>query len=263
MIDINNPAGRYYEILRQAKEKGDNLRVRQVWSQVLDEDKDDDSALTKKVIEVFQLGEEVKRLINLSEGVNKELYLHPFPQIEKAIFPLNLDTTWSSQKQQLDEGVMKSLQFCSELLSSIYTEETLQDEDLVQITKLIDELFNSVLSSTLNGGIRITLLEEVERLRTALSMYKIKGAKGLKESLQSTIGMVVANQSELSGAANSNPDVIERMGKLIDKVDSFTAKALKAHKALTKPVQFLIGLVTSEEKESTHDEIVATDETEA
>ncbi|QUI68964.1 hypothetical protein KIJ96_20475 (plasmid) [Pseudoalteromonas piscicida] len=250
MIDINNPAGRYYEILRKAKSKGDDLKVRQVWAQVLDEDESDDSTITRKVIEVYQLGEEVKRLIGMNEGVNKELYLSSFPQIERAIFPLQLNTTWKAQKQQLNDGVMTRLQFCSELLSSIYNEEQLKDEDLAQVTKLIDELFSAVLSSSLDGGIRITLLEEIERLRTALSMYKINGAKGLKQSLQSTIGMVVTNQGELSSVAASEPDVIERLGKLIDKVDSFTAKALKVHKALTKPVQFLIGLVTDNDDSS-------------
>ena len=44
VIDINNPAGRLYEILRQAKSRGDDVKVRQVWAQVLDEDEKDDSA---------------------------------------------------------------------------------------------------------------------------------------------------------------------------------------------------------------------------
>lgn len=250
MIDTNNPAGRYYEILRMAKSKGDNLKVRQVWAQVLHEDEKDDSAITKKVIEVYQLGEEVKTLINMDEGVNRELYLSSFPHIERAIFPLNLNATWKEQKQQLNDGVMTRLQFCSELLSKIYSEEQLKDEDLEQITQLIEGLFNSVLNSSLEGGIRITLLEEIERLRTALSMYKIHGAKGLKQSLQSTIGMVVANQEELSIAAKSEPEVIERLGKLLDKVDSFTSKALKVHKALAKPVKFLIDLVINKNEPS-------------
>ena len=74
--------------------------------------------------------------------------------------------------------------------------------------------------------------------------------------------MVVANQTELSNVADSEPDVIERLGKLIDKVDSFTAKALKVHKALTKPVQFLIGLVTDNE-ESSPEQVEPEDATEA
>ncbi|MEZ9366257.1 hypothetical protein AB4167_17180 [Vibrio sp. 10N.286.49.E11] len=249
MIDLDNPAGRFYDILNQAKAKKDEQKVRQVWAQILDEDETNDSAITKKVIEVYQLGEQVKDLIKMNEGANTELYLSSFPQVERAIFPLNLNATWKGQKQQLSDGVMTRLQFCSDLLSSTYKEETLAKEDLEVVTKLIEELFDSILSSSLESGIRITLLEEVERLRTALSMYKINGAKGLKQSLQSTIGMVVANQDELSNVAKSNSNVIERLGKLIDKVDSFTAKALKVHKALSKPVRFLIGCIPGDEVE--------------
>ena len=246
MIDINNPAGRLYEILRQAKSRGDDVKGRQVWAQVLDEDEKDDSAITKKVIEVYQLGEEVKSLIKMNDGVNTELYLSSFPQIERAIFPLNLNTTWKAQKQQLNDGVMTRLQFCSELLSSIYTEEQLEKEDLEKVSNLIEELFESVWDSSLEDGVRLDLLEEIERLRASVSMYKIKGAKGLKQALQSTIGMVVANQAELSEAAKANPDVIERLGKLIDKIDSFTAKAMQVHRILTKPVKFLLDLIAEE-----------------
>ena len=217
MIDINNPAGRLYEILRQAKSRGDDVKVRQVWAQVLDEDEKDDSAITKKVIEVYQLGEEVKSLIKMNDGVNTELYLSSFPQIERAIFPLNLNTTWKAQKQQLNDGVMTRLQFCSELLSSIYTEEQLEKEDLEKVSNLIEELFESVWDSSLEDGVRLDLLEEIERL-----------------------------QAELSEAAKANPDVIERLGKLIDKIDSFTAKAMQVHRILTKPVKFLLDLIAEE-----------------
>jgi hypothetical protein len=138
---------------------------------------------------------------------------------------------------------MTRLQFCAELLSSFYKEEQLSKDELESITSLIDHLFDAVLNGSLEESIRLTLLEEIERLRTALSMYKIKGAKGLKQSLQSTIGMVVANKSDLSKAVDKNKDVIDRLGLLIDKIDSFTSKALKVHKVLSKPYQSILGLV--------------------
>lgn len=243
MIDLDNPAGRFYNLLEQAKSRPDAHKVRQVWAHIFDEDQNDDSAITRKVIELYQLGEEVKQLISMNNGVNKELYLSSFPQVEKAIFPLNLNTTWQAQKQQLNDGVMTRLQFCAELLSSFYKEEQLSKDELESITSLIDHLFDAVLNGSLEESIRLTLLEEIERLRTALSMYKIKGAKGLKQSLQSTIGMVVANKSDLSKAVDKNKDVIDRLGLLIDKIDSFTSKALKVHKVLSKPYQSILGLV--------------------
>lgn len=262
MIDINNPAGRYYEILRQAKEKGDNVRVRQVWSQVLGETEENDLGIIRKVIEVFHLGEETKNLIKVSDVANKQLYLSSFDNIEKIFFPLELDVLWSRQRALLSEGIMTRLQFCSDLLSSIYFEEQVEKEDLDQIAIGIEELFSSIQESTLEAGIRMTLLEEVERLRSAIVMYKIKGAKGLKESLQSTIGMLVANQSDLSNAAKTDPSVIESLLKLADKIDSFSAKVLKVKKALTKPVQFLIDLASKDDKESQSRDVEATDEDE-
>ncbi|WP_348225372.1 hypothetical protein [Vibrio parahaemolyticus] len=78
-------------------------------------------------------------------------------------------------------------------------------------------------------------------------MYKIKGAKGLKDALQGTIGAVVANQEELRNAADENQDVLKRLGELIDKMDSFTARALKLKTIVSKPIRYLLKSVTEPE----------------
>src|SRR5690606_1699440 len=121
------------------------------------------------------------------------------------------------------------------------------DEDLAEIIAKTEALFEAVFNSSLPDVLRLSLLEEVERLRSSISMYRIKGAKGLKESLQGTIGAVVANQEELKDAAGQNPDVLQRLGELIDKLDSFTARALKLKKMVTKPIRYLLEKVTDAE----------------
>ncbi|MBF4437932.1 hypothetical protein ERJ77_26310, partial [Vibrio anguillarum] len=105
------------------------------------------------------------------------------------------------------------LQFCAEELSRFYAEDSLSEEELKNIIEKIEALFDTVYSSNLPDALRFALLEEVERLRNAISMYKIKGAKGLKDALQGTIGAVVANQEELRNAADENQDVIQRLGE--------------------------------------------------
>jgi hypothetical protein len=246
VVDKNNPAGRLYDLLSKASARPGNQHARVVWATVLNADPKNDSEITRKVIALYQLSEEVQSIIRVVEDVNTDLYLSAFPQVEKAFFPLNLGTSWNSYQQHLDKGVMTSLQFCAELLSNRYVEEKISGEELEKITEMINELFQAIADSSLNGALRMTLLEEVERLRTALAMYQIKGAKGLKQSLQATIGMVVANQEELSDAAQSHSDVIDRLGQLIDKIDMFTSKALKVKKALTKPVSFLLELISND-----------------
>ncbi|MBF4254712.1 hypothetical protein EA007_28270, partial [Vibrio anguillarum] len=115
---------------------------------------------------------------------NHDLYLSSFSRIERALIPLNLAATWSNVKVHLSDEALTRLQFCAEELSRFYAEDSLSEEELKNIIEKIEALFDTVYSSNLPDALRFALLEEVERLRNAISMYKIKGAKGLKDALQ-------------------------------------------------------------------------------
>jgi len=246
LIDESNPAGRLHKILSDAKSRKDQDKVRAVWASVLYIEQDE-VIVTKAVVELHSLSNETQSLIKMNNQLNHELYLKSFNQINRAFFPLNLGTNWSSVKPHLTDEALTRLQFCAEELSTFYTEDTLSDEDLAEIIAKTEALFEAVFNSSLPGVLRLSLLEEVERLRNSISMYRIKGAKGLKDALQGTIGAVVANQEELKYAEGQNPDVLQRLGELIDKLDSFTARALKLKKMVTKPIWHLLKKVTDAE----------------
>ncbi|MBU2986805.1 hypothetical protein KO528_15680 [Saccharophagus degradans] len=249
MIDESNPAGRLHKILSQAKSRPDKAKVRDVWAMVLGVDQND-ALVTRAVVELYSLSNEIQLLIKMNEQLNHKLYLKSFSSIDRAFFPLNLSANWNSVKQHLHDEALTRLQFCAEQLSDFYAEDTLSEEDLAEIIEKTESLFKAVYSSSLPGALRLSLLEEVERLRSAISMYRIKGAKGLKETLQGTIGAVIANQVELQSASENNPDVLKRLGELIDKLDSFTTRAMKLKKLLTKPIRFLIEKATDPDSEN-------------
>lgn len=247
MIDKNNPAGRLYDILQKAKGRPDTEQTKTAWSKVLDID-DNDILITKAVIGLHSLSEEIQSIITMNSQLNHALYLKSFNRINNALFPLHLYNQWSTVKGHLTEEALTRLQFCAEELSTFYSEETLSTEDLNEIIKIIEELFEAVFNSSLPDLLRLTLLEEIERLRNSITLYKIKGARGLKQALQATIGAVVANQEELKCSTKNNLDVLTRLGELIDKLDSFTSRALKLQKILTKPIGFLIEKITNPDK---------------
>jgi hypothetical protein len=246
LIDESNPAGRLHKILTLAKQRPDQERVREAWANILGVELND-VIVTKAVVELYSLSNEIQSLIKMNGQLNHELYLKSFNSINRAFFPLNLATTWNSVKQHLNDEALTRLQFCAEQLSQFYAEDTLSEEDLKQIIEKIESLFAAVYSSTLPDPLRLSLLEEVERLRHAIAMYKIKGAKGLKNALQGTIGSVFANYDELTASSENNPDVLTRLGELIDKLDSFTARALKLKKMLAKPIRYLLEKATAPE----------------
>ena len=244
MVDSTNPAGRLHSILSKAKSRPDGHKVRDVWAYAFDCDSKDDADISSRVVETYNLYKEVTKLIQMLPNINHQLYLHSLPSIERAFFPLQLNTNWQPHKTQLNDNVMTRLQFCAEELSKNYSEESIKQTDLESIRKAADDLFDEVLASNLDQTLRLAILEELERIRSSISMYQIKGAKGVKEALQATLGAIIANHEDFAEERKKNGEVIEKLGLLVDKLDSFSARALKLKKLVTRPVRAILEYVT-------------------
>ena len=236
MIDESNPAGRLYKILMAARKYQDDTKIRKVWSETLNCSESDDAEISLRVIEVYQLSHEVQRLIKLIPELNHDLYLESFSKIDSAIFPLNLQSRWGDKKKSLGEGLMTSLKFCAEELGKHYSEESISDDDLKEVTQMVTELFDVVSSSDIDPTLRMALLEEIERIRSAIAVYRIRGARGVKEALQSLLGAVIVNREGLAELSDDRPGITTKLGELIDKLDSFTSRALKVGRVLSGPI---------------------------
>ncbi|SDU62652.1 hypothetical protein [Desulfobacula phenolica] len=248
MIDESNPAGRLHKILSMAKRQADGKKVREVWAEAVGLE-NDDMIVTKGVVALYTLSQEIQSLIKMNESLNHDLYLSSFNRIDKTFFPLILNAEWKTAKGHLTDEAMTRLQFCAEELTKFYSEESLEEEDLQDIIEITDNLFDALNQSSFSDILRLTLLEEVQKVRNAIVIYKIKGAKGLKEALQGTIGAVVVSQEDLKMESEQNKEVIQKIGQLIDKLDAFTSRALKLKRMLTKPIRFLLEKVTDSECE--------------
>ena len=144
----------------------------------------------------------------------------------------------------LTAEVMARLEFCSEALREDRSEVDLTPDELQDLSKELNSLIENVAASEIAPALRKALLEALESARTAISLYRVYGAKGLRKNLQSLFGFVYAERAALKKQSVRNPDTLERLGRWIDKIDSVSSKALKVHKALTKPVRFLVEWAT-------------------
>lgn len=246
MIDKSNPAGRLHEILAQAAKNADQVKTREVWASVLDCEVEDDAEITRRVVEVYGLTQEVERLVRLIPDLNHDLYLASFDRLEKAFFPLHLQNPWGQSKNALAPDVLTRLQFCAEELGKHYTEEAVDSEALDEIAELVATTFEAVEFSEIDPALRLALLETLEGIRHALATYRIHGAKGVKEALQSLLGSVVVNNEGLVGLKGQNDDVLARLGKLIDSLDSFTSRAMKLTRILAGPASAALKFLTDE-----------------
>ena len=249
MFDESNPAGRLHTILKNFENQHDSATMRDIWSEALEVPSDDNASLSKAVIEVYSLSQEVKKLIKLREGDGCDIYLASFEKIEAIVLPINLNAQWHNYKKYLNSEVLTRLQFCAHYLSRFYKEESISNDEISDIKEKVEELYELIEKSTLSEEIKLILLEEMVRIKTAISYYKIKGAKGIKESLQATVGAIFANQDSLKSESDNNSEVLNRIGDLIDKLDAFTSKALKLHRIIKHPIKTLISNVTKQPEE--------------
>jgi hypothetical protein len=247
MKNQSNPAGRLHNILQSAVGGDPNLRLLEVWTGVFGIAEPDDIIVTRNLLALNDTVGEVERLIKINPNLNHSRYLAGFPNIRAAIRPIYLQSTRQGViSNNLTTEVLARLEFCDEELQRYFSEESISQEDLSAITESTAKLFELIAASVQDATLRVVLLEGLEKVQIALSLYKIHGAKGLKSSLQNLLGIVFTEQTAIKEEKEKNADVIAKLGSLLDKLDSFSAKALKIHKVLTKPVRSFLSWIAKD-----------------
>lgn len=241
----SNPASRLHALLTELRKGDPKQRVLDAWALVLEVSERIDVEVPRRLVLLNDLLDDAEQSIKLDPSLNHKIYLSCFPQIRTVFSPLHIQTSREGLiLPHLTLEVMARLEFCAEALQQRWSEVEISKDDLQEISSDLNALVESVAVSSIDVGLRKALLESLEGVRLSISLYRIYGANGLKKNLQGLFGLVFTERTNLKKEAEGNSDVIDRLGKLMDKIDSASAKALKVHKALTKPIRFLIGLVT-------------------
>lgn len=253
MTHPSNPAGRLHSILRTAANGDPKTRVLDVWANVFGISESDDLIVTRHLLALNETVDEVERLIRANPSLNHAKYLAGFSEVRVALRPIYLQSNRGIISNNVTSEVLTRLEFCDEELYRYYSEEVLSQEDLADISEATNVLFELVASTVHDATLRIVLLEGLEKIRIALSLYRIHGAKGLKTSLQNLLGLVFTEQAAIKIEKVKSADVIAKLGALLEKLDSFSAKALRVHKVLTKPVRFLIDWLAKDSSDIPND----------
>jgi hypothetical protein len=237
MIKADNPAGRLYLILEEAKNASANTPTVQVWAKVFGFAPEDKIKLFSYIYLINELYRETIEQINSISDINKELYLQHLPNIARVVGPTNLDTTWNSYVGSLSDVAMHSLAICSDTLSRLQMEQPIEQSSLDALRQEIEELAHTVENSDLDNIIKLVILDQLEAIRKAIWEYKLRGAKGLKEALDSSIMAMVRNHELFK--KEGTKDEVKRFAKFITKFDSMVSSATKAAELCGKTAKLL------------------------
>lgn len=243
MVKNDNPAGKLYHILQAARSKHQDTITKIVWAEVFELDINSPTEIFYSLIELITLFKETKEALEEIEGINLELYLEPFPKIQRVITATNLDINWKNYQSFLTDAVMVNLAFCAEELSKKAGEIPIKDEEIKKLSSEVEALIESVLSSSLEQELKTILLDQLTTIRQAILSYRLFGISKLKDALEKNIGSIVINRELFKNSSKSKE--ISRFTKIVAMLERLVSVATKT-KQLAEPV--IKGILSIAEK---------------
>ena len=223
MVKRDNPAGRLHEILMQSRAIG-NIPTISMWAEVLQTSLDDKTECFRRITHLQELVDEVKYKVSNVQGLNTQLYLSRFADIENAVKVTNYDLPWDNYKQHLNEAAMLNLAHCAEALHA-YDEDQIDETELAELLKSIDGLSEKLRAGSVNATLKAVLLDLLEAIRRSIGEYRIRGANGMRKELAYCIGTFVQNHT-LFEDENAKEET-GWFGKIIVKFNALVNCALK------------------------------------
>lgn len=234
----NNPAGRLFNILFEARRLNQATKAREAWAQLFDVESTDTAAILQIVADLILLTADAKEAVEALDDVDHVIYLKPFARIEQVFATANLETNWKSVRDRLDEPTMVGLQFCADTLSRLHQEAVVEQEELDSLLALVDEAFREVMASSLSAELKKVIMQSLEEIRRAVRTYQIWGLDGLKRALATGVGGIFLNKDDFE--RNKKQSSVKRFLSALGKLNQVVILALNTQDLLGPALQTLL-----------------------
>jgi hypothetical protein len=196
----NNPAGRVYSILRDAKDTGGPSTVAAGLAKVFKMKVDAYGDMYRNLgLLDAELDEITLRLQAVGETSQYDIYNKALPRLKRILSFQNLGTPWDQfRNSYIFEEDLKTLEFCSALLDGRFPEETVSDDELLNLLTQVNALWNEVLASSLDENLKIQVLDCLEQIRRAIRDFKITGMAPLRRAALEGVAVVVMEAPHMS-----------------------------------------------------------------
>src|SRR5205085_7285799 len=111
-------------------------------------------------------------------------------------------------------------------LSRRHIELSINEDELKEILREVNELFEEVSSSSLEKELKTYILTQLELIRRGINEYRITGIKRLQEALATTIGSMLINRDLINQASDK-----QEVGKFVSLTMRFANVVTLASKA--------------------------------
>lgn len=243
-MEFNNPANRLYEILIDLKSANPNSATSTVLADCFNIE-NNPKKLMHAIVQFHELVKEVSEYAaktNLPAGPLTRY----IPQIESAVAYTNLDASWASYKDRITPECLVTLEMIAQI-DSVIQDNKIPLDELKELEESIQLLFEQIESEFgLDKEFKFFVLNQLEKIRRAISEYRISGASGFGRYLDSLIVELIKNKDITNKVENSSSETIGNFKKIINKVVKFASytkdglKALRSFKSAYDDGTFLL-----------------------
>lgn len=190
-IPTDNPAGRLYHLLSDARDQNPDLPTRQVW-QVVFNSGNDDLVLADRLGKFCVLTHQASRaaLGSVPGAKVEQLYWKCFEDIKTLVNSMSLVDAWTNSAQYLSDTTMLGLAYWAKELSGKEREAEISSEQLDELLAEVDKLSSTVAASDLDAELKTFIVGKLSDIRSCILDYRIRGSKSLEEAIEATIGGV-------------------------------------------------------------------------
>lgn len=224
-----NSASRLVAILKSIPPHQNNRQTIEVWSELFVIKEENPHRRTILVGErlsamyrEIELVQEQMRKANFSDN----LYGAAVSHVENALSVMLLPAQWNQILQYLTPETFIALSFCGEILPD--EESIIEPNELASIAAQVQELEDSLATSTLPPRLIALMRHHIALIRRALAEYPIAGAKALREVARIALGEIIEIKETVT--ANREASELGKLGAVWKHVNEAADIALKAEK---------------------------------
>jgi hypothetical protein len=191
-----NSATRLHELITEFKNIKDKKNVRQAIADVFELEDIHCPEVFQYYVSIINLALDVKGRLSAITEINSDLYLRSINNIQNALSTINLNQDLDTFKAKFKSEDLHGLEFISDQLDKIESEENISEEQLHEFEKKIDKLIDEVRSAELDIEFTHFLVSHLFLIRMSIQNYRFFGSTGLRASLSRVVGEILLDPGE-------------------------------------------------------------------
>lgn len=194
----NNPAAQLHTLLQALCGMPETNPSRSCFSHALGIPDTDEYRLQliKRIADMAELVERVESEVAVIPNLTTSRYLTWKQAVIAAFNALNLNgqlKPFTDQIKTGNPGTLERLQFCADLLARERPKEGIEDAELEQLGKEIQNLANETRAAEIDAELKLFILYQLGVLRDAIDKYRIFGREPMEQAANEALGALLLN----------------------------------------------------------------------